>query len=177
MVSKREMRDKKWRWARPRCPPQVYNLILCDYDSNRSTNQSFPAVSGCELSRLAAGRNLHLPTNAKGASLMFTRIVECHVKPEKKDEFNNKLRSEVLPILQKQPGFVDLIALASENDPEHMVALSFWNSKQDAERYHQEHFKRITEILKPHLRRDPSVETYNVDTSTTHRIAAGKKAA
>ncbi len=45
---------------------------------------------------------------------MFTRIVECHVKPEKKDEFNNKLRSEVLPILQKQPGFVDLIALASE---------------------------------------------------------------
>ncbi|PYX21142.1 MAG: hypothetical protein DMG87_09555 [Acidobacteria bacterium] len=69
----------------------------------------------------------HLPTNAKGASLMFTRIVECHVKPEKKDEFNNKLRSEVLPILQKQPGFVDLIALASENDPERMVALSFWN--------------------------------------------------
>ncbi len=108
---------------------------------------------------------------------MFTRIVECHVKPEKKDEFNNKLRSEVLPILQKQPGFVDLIALASENDPERMVALSFWNSKQDAERYHQEHFKRIAEILKPHLRRDPSVETYNVDTSTTHRIAAGKKAA
>jgi quinol monooxygenase YgiN len=108
---------------------------------------------------------------------MFTRIVECHVKPEKKDEFNNKLRSEVLPILQKQPGFVDLIALASENDPERMVALSFWNSKQDAERYHQEHFKRIAEILKPHLRRDPSVETYSVDTSTTHRIAAGKKAA
>jgi quinol monooxygenase YgiN len=108
---------------------------------------------------------------------MFTRIVECHVKPEKKDEFNNKLRSEVLPILQKQPGFVDLIALASENDPERMVALSFWNSKQDAERYHQEHFKKITEILKPHLRREPSVETYNVDTSTTHRIAAGKKAA
>ncbi len=71
---------------------------------------------------------------------MFTRIVECHVKPEKK-------------------------------------ALSFWNSKQDAERYHQEHFKRIAEILKPHLRRDPSVETYSVDTSTTHRIAAGKKAA
>jgi len=42
---------------------------------------------------------------------MFTRIVECHVKPERKQEFENKLRNEVLPILQKQPGFVDLIAL------------------------------------------------------------------
>ena len=46
---------------------------------------------------------------------MFTRIVECHVKPERKDDFENKLRNEVLPILQKQPGFVDLIALEPED--------------------------------------------------------------
>ena len=48
---------------------------------------------------------------------MFTRFVECHVKPDKKDDFTHQLRNDVLPILQKQPGFVDLIGLVSENDP------------------------------------------------------------
>ena len=107
---------------------------------------------------------------------MFTRFVECQVKPDKKDDFTNKLRNDVLPILQKQPGFVDLISLVSDDDPERVVSVSFWNSKQDAERYNREHFNRISEMLKPVLKRDPVVDTFNVDTWTTRRIAAGKAA-
>jgi heme-degrading monooxygenase HmoA len=107
---------------------------------------------------------------------MFTRFVECHVKPDKKDDFNNKLRNDVLAILQKQPGFVDLIGLVSETDPDRVVSVSFWNSKQDAERYHREQFSRIAEMLKPVLKREPTVDTFNVDTWTTRRIAAGKAA-
>ena len=79
---------------------------------------------------------------------MFTRIVECRVKPDKRDEFNNKLRNDVLPILQKQPGFVDLIGLSSESDAERVVSVSFWKSKEDAERYHREHYQRIVDTLK-----------------------------
>jgi len=107
---------------------------------------------------------------------MFTRFVECHVKPDKKDDFNNKLRNDVLAILQKQPGFVDLIGLVSESDPDRVISVSFWNSKQDAERYHREQFSRIAEMLKPVLKREPTVDTFNVDTWTTRRIAAGKAA-
>ena len=107
---------------------------------------------------------------------MFTRIVECHVKPGKRQEATTKINNEVLPILQKQPGFVDMIGLTHERDPERVVALSFWNTKEDAERYHREHFSHISEILKPLLTSVPSVETYNVESSTTHRIAAGKAA-
>ena len=103
---------------------------------------------------------------------MFTRIVECNVKPEKKDEFENKLRSEVLPILQKQPGFIDLIALQSEDEGERLISLSFWNSKQDAERYHREHYARIVDMLKPLMKRDPKVEAFTVAHSTPHHITA-----
>ena len=59
---------------------------------------------------------------------MFTRIVECSVRTEKQEELRNKLRSEVVPILQKQSGFVDEISLVSDRDPERMVAISFWPS-------------------------------------------------
>lgn len=107
---------------------------------------------------------------------MFTRIVECHVKPGKKDEFNNKLRNEVVPILQKQPGFVDVIGLISESNPERVVSLSFWKTKEDAERYHREQYNRILDLIKPLVNRDPTIDTFTVGTSTIHRIAAGKAA-
>ncbi len=108
---------------------------------------------------------------------MFTRIVECTVKPDKKDEIQQRLRNEVLPLLQKQPGFVDEITLASEHEPERMVAISFWKTREDAERYHRETFPKVQDILKASLKSSPKVETYNVEDSTAHRIAAGRAAA
>ena len=107
---------------------------------------------------------------------MFTRIVECTVKPEKRDEMTQRIRNEVLPLLQKQPGFVDELSLSSEHDPERMVAISFWKTREDAERYHRENFSRVQEIVKPYLKGSLRVETYNVEDSTIHRIAAGKAA-
>jgi quinol monooxygenase YgiN len=107
---------------------------------------------------------------------MFTRIVECHAKPEKRDELSNKIRNEVLPILQKQPGFVDLIGLKHETNPERLLSISIWNSKEDAERYHRDQFNRIVDLIKPLLKTNPTVDTFNVDTSTSHRIAAGRAA-
>ena len=107
---------------------------------------------------------------------MFTRIVECHVKPERKEEFESKLRNEVLPILQKQPGFVDLITLQPEDGGERQLSISFWNNKQDAERYQHEQYSRIVDSIKPLLKRDPQVQTYTVAHSTPLRIAVSKAA-
>lgn len=107
---------------------------------------------------------------------MFTRIVECTVKPEKKDEMQQRLRNEILPLLQKQPGFVDEVSLVSEHDPGRLIAISFWKTREDAERYHRETFPHIQDMIKSALRTSPKVETYNVEDSTIHRIAAGKAA-
>ena len=103
---------------------------------------------------------------------MFTRIVECYVKREKRQEFNDKIQNHVLPILQSQAGFVDMLNLSSEEEPERMVAISLWKSRADAERYHRDHFSGILDSIRPLLKDEPSVEFYNVETSTAHRISA-----
>ena len=107
---------------------------------------------------------------------MFARIVESTVKPEKRDELQQRLRNEILPLLQKQPGFVDTVGLVSDQDPERMVSISFWKTREDAERHHRENFSRIQDVVKPYLKGSIQVETYNVEESTIHRIAAGKAA-
>ena len=107
---------------------------------------------------------------------MFTRIVECYVKREKRQDFNDRLQNHVLPILQSEPGFVDMLTLTSEDEPERSVSISLWKSKADADRYHQRHYQEIVDSIRPLLKDEPSVEFYNVDTSTAHRIATGKAA-
>lgn len=107
---------------------------------------------------------------------MFTRVVEAQCKTGKAKEFSTTLNEKVLPILSKQPGFVDEITLVSTTEPDRILALSFWRSESDAERYHQEQFPRITELLSNVIETTPTVETFNVDTSTTHKIARGKAA-
>ncbi len=107
---------------------------------------------------------------------MFTRVVELRTRAGKSKEFSTTLNEKVLPILRKQPGFVDEITLVSNREPERILALSFWQNEEQAERYHHEQFPHITEILNNDLENEPQVETFNVDTSTTHKIARGKAA-
>jgi len=107
---------------------------------------------------------------------MFTRVVEIHTKTGKAKEFSTTLKEKVLPILKKQSGFVDEITLISNKEPERILALSFWDSEKDAERYNKDQFPKVNEILNSVLETAPKVETFNVDTSTTHKIMKGKAA-
>ncbi len=107
---------------------------------------------------------------------MFTRTVEVTTKPGKAKELSNTINDKVLPILKKQTGFVDETVLASDADPDRVLAISFWNTKEDAERYHREQYPAIHEMIRPLLDAEPVVRTFNVDSSTTHKIAASKAA-
>ena len=107
---------------------------------------------------------------------MFTRVVELSSKSGKAKELSNTINEKVLPILKKQTGFVDEAVLVSDTESTRILGLSFWNSKEDAERYHREHFPKIQEMLQPMLETEPVIRTFDVHTSTTHRIASGKAA-
>jgi heme-degrading monooxygenase HmoA len=107
---------------------------------------------------------------------MFTRVVEVSSKPGKSHEIANAINEKVLPILRKQSGFVDETVLTSETEPNRVMALSFWKTKEDAERYQREQFAKVTEILSSLIESPPAVRTFNVHTSTPHKIAAGKAA-
>ena len=68
---------------------------------------------------------------------MFTRVVELISESGKAKELANTINEKVVPILKKQRGFVDETVLVSDTEPTRVLGLSFWNSKEDAERYHQ----------------------------------------
>jgi len=107
---------------------------------------------------------------------MYTRVVEINVRSGKAGELASTIHEKVLPILKKQTGFVDETVLISDTEPNRVIGLSFWNRKEDAERYHRDQYPRVNEILSPLLESAPAIRTFDVHTSTQHRIAAGKAA-
>ena len=107
---------------------------------------------------------------------MVTRVVEISTKPEKSHEVADTINEKVLPILRQQVGFLDETVLTSEMQPNRVLALSYWETKEDAERYQREDYARVTEILSNLMESPPSVRTFNVHTSTPHKLVAGKAA-
>ena len=107
---------------------------------------------------------------------MFTRIVELITKPGKNKQLSDTINDKVLPILKKQKGFVDETVLVSDKEDNRVLSLSFWKNKEDAEEYQRAEYQKIKEMVQHLLEGEPMIRTFDVHSSTTHRIAAGKAA-
>src|SRR5579864_8821347 len=116
------------------------------------------------------------PPFPKRTSPMFARIVDFVSRPGKTKTLNEIIQSRLFPIFRVQPGFVEEIVLESDVEPNRVVTLSFWRTREQAERYNQETYPAVKEVLVASLEVDPVVRTFNVMNSTTRKIAAGSSA-
>jgi quinol monooxygenase YgiN len=98
---------------------------------------------------------------------MFARVVEFTPKPEKRDEIIKMARQEMLPLLRKQPGFLDWLPLVPENANEKFMTIALWTGKTEAEKFAKEVFPRVEEMFQPFLETSSSysVRTYTVETT------------
>ena len=94
---------------------------------------------------------------------MFARLVEAMAKPGKKDEIFAVLR-QLVAVLKKQQGFVDLIALAGDTDLNESVTLTLWRNKKDAETFYKtREFAQAWSRLEPLVEDIRIVRTFRVE--------------
>ena len=74
---------------------------------------------------------------------MFARILEFVPLMEKKDEFIRVVKKEVLPILKKQEGFLEILPLVPEIKTERVLAVTLWTDKKELERDEKEWYPRV----------------------------------
>jgi len=96
---------------------------------------------------------------------MFARMLEFSPKWEKKEEFIKTLKNEVLPILKRQTGFLEIMPFFPETKDEKCVNITLWMEKKDAERYEREVFPKVHEIMKPYLTTPITWKLYTVETT------------
>ena len=107
---------------------------------------------------------------------MYTRVVEITTKSGQATELSRTISDRVLSLLKSQTGFVDEITLISDQNSNQLTAISFWNTKEDAERYQRATFAKVNELIRDYIEGSPQVRTFDVESSTVHNIASGKAA-
>jgi heme-degrading monooxygenase HmoA len=102
---------------------------------------------------------------------MFARILDFEVKPEKKEEFVKVVKNEIVPILKKQIGFLEILPFFPERmRDEKVITISLWTTKSDAERYEREFYPKALDILKPFLTTPVGVNYYKLETAVCERF-------
>ena len=100
---------------------------------------------------------------------MFVRKVSVLLKPNTLSEFVNLIEREILPWLQKQEGFLNLIVLAARDGGE-VATISFWDHQANAEAYDTSAYPEVLEILKKLLDGKPYLKTFDVVSSTLQKV-------
>jgi heme-degrading monooxygenase HmoA len=103
---------------------------------------------------------------------MFTRMMTCTLKPEKKEEFL-EAASQLSGAYKNQTGFVDLLTFISEEHPNRALVVAVWRTKSDSQEFYKNRAPLLD--LKPFLEEE-HIEHYYLETSSVFKIASGKAA-
>ena len=103
---------------------------------------------------------------------MFTRMMTCTLKLDKKEEFLEAARK--LPSAYKdQTGFVDLLTFISDDHPDRALVVAVWRTKSDSQEFYKNRAPLLD--LKPFLEEE-HIEHYFLETSSVFKIPSGKDA-
>ena len=107
---------------------------------------------------------------------MFARNVSIHLKPNMLHDFKQTFEKEIVPMLRKQVGFRDELALSGDNDT-YVTAISLWDSKEHADTYNNGTYPTVLKTLDKYLDGPPKVRSSAVISSTSHKVTAAQVAA
>jgi choline dehydrogenase-like flavoprotein len=105
------------------------------------------------------------------SSPMFGHIIELTAKPGQGRKLVDLIGNPAIPrIIQPAEGFVDEIVLLSDTDPNHVTAISFWQSREVSDRFDSYGFDQVTNVLQDVLAAPPMRRPFDVGASTNPRI-------
>lgn len=102
---------------------------------------------------------------------MYTRHLTMKLKANVAPEFNRVIENEILPLLRKQPGFRDEITFVAPERSE-LIAISFWETKENCETFNNTGYPEVLKLTANFVEGTPKVETFELLTSTLHKLAA-----
>lgn len=105
---------------------------------------------------------------------MFARILEMKTKRGQARALCTTIEQKGLPIVSKYSGFVDLLCLISEESPDSVLAMSYWQSKEAAEKYRAESYATVAAIYQPFLEGGITVRGYEVPIALAYKGRAAR---
>lgn len=98
-------------------------------------------------------------------NMLIAHRLYMYLKNDGALAFKQKIEGEVIPLLQRQKGFLAQISFLYLNGRE-VQTFSVWKTAEDAEVYNRETHPRVLRMLAAVIDGAPKVETFDVLSST-----------
>jgi heme-degrading monooxygenase HmoA len=115
-----------------------------------------------------------LPFRKRSFTMQVLHI-DAKLKPGRREDFLKVFNSLVLPLLKKQPGFVDEILLFEDGN-DAGIGLSIWESRDDAERYLHNVFQKAKSNMEHLIDGEVAVRSFEIEASEVFQIKSRKAA-
>lgn len=102
---------------------------------------------------------------------MFAHRMHMRLKNNCVAKLTQKFDEEIIPMLRNLKGFQDQITFATQSGTE-AFAISLWDRAENAEIYNRTIYPTIVKIVSSYIDGTPQVETFDVMTSTFHKIVS-----
>ena len=100
---------------------------------------------------------------------MYARNISFRLKSNMQSDYMSTLENQILPLLRKQKGFKDEIALSNPGTLD-AVSVSLWENKQSADDYNTNTFPEVLKTLSKIVDGTPQVHSYETVMSTFHHV-------
>jgi hypothetical protein len=101
---------------------------------------------------------------------MYARNVSFRLKSNMQSDYTRTFESQILPLLRKQKGFKDGIALCNPGSSE-AVAISLWENKTNADDYNTNAYPEVLKTLAKFIDGTPQVQTFETVITTLQHVA------
>jgi hypothetical protein len=100
---------------------------------------------------------------------MYARNISFRLKSNMQSDYMSTLENQILPLLRKQKGFKDEIALSSPGTLD-AVSVSLWVNKQSADDYNTDTYPEVLKTLSKIVEGTPQVHSYETVMSTFQHV-------
>lgn len=92
---------------------------------------------------------------------MVVRLTFLKINPGEEEKVKKIYKEEVVPVVKKQKGNIDIRLLHPFKDTDDHVSYTSWETKEDAEAYHSSGtYKTLVEKVKSSYAAPPTLKSY-----------------
>ena len=100
---------------------------------------------------------------------MVVRLTFIKISSGQEEKLNKIFREEIVPIVKKQKGNIDVMLLHPFKENEEHISYTSWERKADAEAYHASGtYKKLVDMVKDTFDGQPVLKSYTSEEESVH---------
>ena len=108
---------------------------------------------------------------------MYARVLEMKARQGQARALCAAAEREILPIVKKYPGLVDVMWMIPEESPDSVIAVSWWQTSEAADKFQTEGYGPVAEIYRRFVEGDIRVRKCEITVAPGFQARAQQMAA